>query len=223
MKIITTAFILGVLALAGSAAAQQSPNELIESAVAETSEALEGRRAELESDREALYALIDEILLPRFDRRYAAQLVLGQHWREASQEQRDRFIDAFYQALLAKYADGVLEFEQDRVEVLPFRGDTSQKRTMVRTQVTLDDGQKVPVNYAMVKRDSGWKIFDVTIEGVSYVRNYRAELDSEIRSKSLDAVIERFESEAAGEGEDTELAESGNDSAGSATASADGG
>lgn len=223
MKIITTAFILGVLALAGSAAAQQSPNELIESAVAETSEALEGRRAELESDREALYALIDEILLPRFDRRYAAQLVLGQHWREASQEQRDRFIDAFYQALLSKYADGVLEFEQDRVEVLPFRGDTSQKRTMVRTQVTLDDGQKVPVNYAMVKRDSGWKIFDVTIEGVSYVRNYRAELDSEIRSKSLDAVIERFESEAAGEGEDTELAESGNDSAGSATASADGG
>jgi phospholipid transport system substrate-binding protein len=223
VKIITTAFILGVLALAGSAAAQQSPNELIESAVAETSEALEGRRPELESDREALYALIDEILLPRFDRRYAAQLVLGQHWREASQEQRERFIDAFYQALLAKYADGVLEFEQDRVEVLPFRGDTSQKRTMVRTQVTLDDGQKVPVNYAMVKRDSGWKIFDVTIEGVSYVRNYRAELDSEIRSKSLDAVIERFESEAAGEGEDTELAESGNDSAGSATASADGG
>lgn len=223
MKTLTTAFILGVLALTGTASAQQSPNEIIESAVKEASEALEGRRDELGSNSEALYDLIDEILLPRFDRRYAAQLVLGRHWRNASPEQRERFIDAFYHALLARYADGVLEFEQDRVEILPFRGDASDKRTMVRTQVKLDDGQNVPVNYAMVRRDSGWKIFDVTVEGVSYVRNYRAELDSEIRSKSLEAVIERFESDAAGEGDETGLAESGDGSNGSGTASADGG
>lgn len=221
MKTLTTAFALVGLAFAAPASAQQSPNEVIESAVQETSETLAGRRDELESNRDALYELIDEILLPRFDRRYAAQLVLAQHWRSASPEQRDRFIDAFYHALLAKYADGVLEFEEDRVEILPFRGDPSDKRAMVRTTVTLNDGQKAPVNYAMVKRDSGWKIFDVTIEGVSYVRNYRAELDSEIRSKSLDAVIERFESEAAGNGAETELAGSGDGAAG--TASADGG
>ncbi len=222
MKIVTTALALIALALAGNATAQQSPNEVIESAVEATSEALSGRKEELQTERDALYELIDEILLPRFDRRYAAQLVLGQHWRSASPEQRDRFIDAFYHALLAKYADGVLEFEQDRVEILPFRGDASDKRTMVRTTVTLNDGDKVPVNYAMVRRDSGWKIFDVTVEGVSYVRNYRAELDSEIRSKSLDAVIERFESEAAGKGADTEMAGSGNGDGGGA-ASADGG
>jgi phospholipid transport system substrate-binding protein len=220
---LTTAFALVALAFAAGASAQQSPNEIIESAVQETSEALAGRRDELETNRDALYELIDEILLPRFDRRYAAQLVLGQHWRSASPEQRDRFIDAFYHALLAKYADGVLEFEEDRVEILPFRGDPSDKRTMVRTTVMLNDGQKAPVNYAMVKRDSGWKIFDVTIEGVSYVRNYRAELDSEIRSKSLEAVIERFESEAAGNGAETELAESGDSSTASGTAKADGG
>ena len=170
--------------------------QLITGAIDELAVGLDGRKDELAEDREALHALIDEILLPRFDRKYAAQLVLGQHWRTANEEQRERFIDAFYSAMLDKYADGVLEFNQDRIEVLAYRGDPTKKRTMVRTMVRLNDGQKVPVNYGLVKRDAGWLMFDVTIEGVSYIRNFRAELDSEVRASSLEAVIARFESEA---------------------------
>ena len=192
--------LLATFAVSGTAAAQ-SPNDLIDGAIVELSAGLDGRRDELADDRAALHALIDEILLPRFDRRYAAQLVLGQHWRAASAEQRERFVDAFYNAMLRQYADGVLEFQPDRIEVLPFRGDDTQRRTTVRTMVMLDDGQRVPVNYGLVKRDSGWLMFDVTIEGVSYVRNFRAELDSEIRAGSLDRVIARFEREAEGSGE----------------------
>jgi phospholipid transport system substrate-binding protein len=189
---------LALIALVFStdAVAAQSPNELVESAIAELGTALDGRKDSLAEDREALYALIDEILLPRFDRRYAAQLVLGRHWREASTEQRDRFIAAFYDAMLSKYADGVLEFEQDKVQVLPFRGDATKKRTTVKTIVRLNDGTKVPVNYGLVLRDAGWLMFDVTIEGVSYIRNFRAELDAEIRETSLESVIGRFESDA---------------------------
>lgn len=186
-----SAIVYGIVALASD-----SPNKLVEDAIAELAQALDGRKDELAADRKALHALIDKMLLPRFDRKYAAQLVLGQHWRTANAAQRERFINAFYQALLRKYADGVLEFEQDKIEVLPFRGDATKQRTMVRTMVTLNDGTKVPVNYGLVMRDSGWLIFDVTIEGISYIRNYRAELDSEIRGTSLDDVIQRFESEA---------------------------
>lgn len=178
----------------------QSPNAVVNEAVALLTEQLNGRKDELATDREALYALINDILLPRFDRRYAAQLVLGKHWRSADDAQRQRFIDAFYSSLLHRYADGVLEFEQDRVEVLAYRGDPSKMRTMVRTIVRLNDGTKVPVNYGLVKRDDDWLLFDVTIEGVSYVRNFRAELDSEIRATSLMQVIERLESEAVSAG-----------------------
>ena len=185
---------------APAVAADGSPNDLVTSAIDELATALDGRKDELAADRGALYAVIDKILLPRFDRKYAAQLVLGQHWRTADDEQRARFVDAFYTAMLDKYADGVLEFEEDRIEVLPFRGDTDKKRTMVRTIVRLNDGQKVPVNYGLVQRDAGWLIFDVTIEGVSYIRNFRAELDSEIRSTSLEDVIARYESDAAHRG-----------------------
>lgn len=179
-----------------TAAADLTPVEVVNQAVDLLAEKMDGRKEELAADREALYALIDEILLPRFDQKFAAQLVLAKHWRGADEARRERFINAFYQALLRRYADGLLEFEQDRVTVLPFRGDLSKPRATVRSSVLMNDGTKVAVDYELVKRDSGWLLFNVVIEGVSYIRNYRAELDSEIQSSSLDAVIERLEKEA---------------------------
>lgn len=173
-----------------------SPNDLVEAAIVEIAAGLDGRKEELAEDRDALLEMINAILLPRFDRKYAAQLVLGKHWRTANAEQRERFIDALYNSLLSKYADGVLEFEHDRIDVFPFRGDASKQRTMVRSIVRLNDGSKVPVNYGLVMRESGWLMFDVTIEGISYIRNFRAEIDSEIRSSSLEQVITRLESDA---------------------------
>jgi phospholipid transport system substrate-binding protein len=193
----TCCTVLAVAMFSGSAIADQgSPNAVIDGAVKQLTELLEGRKAELSADRKALYELIDEILLPRFDRKFAAQVVLAKHWRTANATQRTRFIEAYYQALVRKYADGVLEFDPDRIEVLPYRGDTSKPRTRVRSAVALDDGSKVAVDYDLVKRDSGWLVFNVVIEGVSYVRNFRAELDAEIRASSLEEVISRLEREA---------------------------
>lgn len=182
--------------LLSSVAYAQTPNDVIQEASDLLAGQLSARKAELESDREALYAMVDEIILPRFDRRYSAQLVLGRNWRSASEEQRSAFVDAFYQSLLQKYADGVLEFNQDRIELLPFRGDESKPRVVVKSLVTLDDGTEVPVDYGLVKRESGWMVFDVIIEGISYVRNFRTEVNSEIQTSSLDAVIARLERDA---------------------------
>ena len=185
-----------LLLAAGVVVADDSPNAVIEESVALLAEQMDGRKDELSENRDALYEIIDGILLPRFDRRFAAQLVLAKHWRTATEEQQTRFIEAFYQALLRKYADGILEFDPNMITVLPFRGDTDKKRSKVRSTVKLDDGSTVSVDYELVERKAGWLVFNVIIEGVSYVRNFRAELDSEIRASSLDAVIARLEEEA---------------------------
>jgi phospholipid transport system substrate-binding protein len=194
--LLITLILAAALAVVPANADEQSPQEVIESAVQQLADTMDGRQEELAADRQSLYVLIDEILLPRFDRKYAAQLVLGKNWRIADEAQRERFIEAFYQALVRRYADGVLEFEQERVKVLPFRGDLTKKRTKVRSTVQLNDGSKVAVDYELVKRDSGWLMFNIVIEGISYVRNFRAEMDSEIRGSSINAVIERLEGEA---------------------------
>jgi phospholipid transport system substrate-binding protein len=188
--------IAAALLFAGGAAADDTPNAVVEEAVTLLAEQLDGRKAELTENRGPLYEIIDGILLPRFDRRFAAQLVLAKHWRTASPEQQQRFIEAFYQALLRKYSDGILEFDPDKITVMPFRGDATKKRSKVRSVVDLDDGTKVAVDYELVKRKAGWLVFNVVIEGVSYVRNFRTEFDSEIKASSLDAVIARLEKEA---------------------------
>jgi phospholipid transport system substrate-binding protein len=196
---------LFLLSFSAPLAAQTvAPNEFIREAVEVLGAKMDGRRSELADDPHALYALIDEVLLPRFDRRLAAQQVLAKHWRTASEEQRAQFIDAFYTTLVQRYADGVLDFEHDRVKVLPFRGDTSKRTVVVKTRVDLEDGTNVSVNYTLVGKESGWMMFDVMIEGVSYVRNFRAEFDSEIRGTSLDDVIARLEDEADTAGDSVE-------------------
>jgi phospholipid transport system substrate-binding protein len=184
-----------VTCLISLTAQAQSPNAVIEEAAQLLDQAIEGRLDELAKDKEALYALIDELLLPRFDRRYAAQLVLARHWRTASEEDRERFINAFYNHLMHMYAEAVLEFDLANLDVLPFRGDETKKRTTVKTIVVLEDGTRVPVNYGMVKRETGWLMFDVTIEGISYIRNFKAEVNVEIQAEGLDGVIKRLEAE----------------------------
>jgi len=189
-----------VLLLATVFAHAAAPDKFVNDAISELAEKLDGRKSELAADPDSMYALIDEILLPRFDRRLAAQQVLARHWSSASEEQRDRFINAFYSTLVRRYADGILDFEHDRIEVLPYRGDLEKRTVVVKTKVDLEDGSNVSVNYTLVNRDDGWKMFDVMIEGVSYVRNFRAEFDAEIRATSLEAVIVRLETEVAGGG-----------------------
>jgi len=196
MKRLAMIVMLAALTLTSADAVTAAPDELIREAVDLLEEGLDGRREELAADKDALYAFIDGILLPRFERQFAAMSVLGKHWKTASEQQRNRFIEAFYITLVKRYAEGILEFDTNRIEILPFRGRAKGRYSTVKTNVRLDDGTKVPVHYDLVMKKDVWRMYNVKIEGVSYVKNFRTELDAEIKKFSLDAVIERLEGEA---------------------------
>ena len=149
--------------------------------VSEMLDALEANRAEYRKDPKKVEQLVDEVLLPHFDTQYAARLVLGKHWRTATPEQRQKFVDAFYRSLLENYGSALIEFTADRMVVLPFKGDEKADRATVRTEVKRSDGTRVPVNYSMRKTEQGWKAWDVTIEGISYVKNFRDDFGAELR------------------------------------------
>jgi len=189
-----------LLMLAGVAAAADSvpgpgPQELIETTSTKMLKALDADREAAKRDPARVRKLVDQILLPYFDTDYSARLVLGKHWRNASPEQRQRFIDAFYQSLLRNYGSALAEFTADRMTLLPFRGDVATGQATIRTEVKRSDGTRVPVNYSMHATPAGWKAWDVTIEGISYVRNLRNDVGAEVDQRGLDAVIERLETE----------------------------
>jgi phospholipid transport system substrate-binding protein len=174
-------------------AAQLGPQELMDDVSKRMLAALDENRAAIRKDPSKVYPIVDRILLPHFDTDYAAQLVLAQHWRTATPEQRRRFVNALYNALLRTYGGALTDFTADRLRLLPFRGDPAATQATVRSVVTRANGQEVPVDYRLRKTANGWKAFDVVIEGISYVRNYRNDLGAEVSQRGLDAVIARFE------------------------------
>jgi phospholipid transport system substrate-binding protein len=189
--------ILGLAAAAPVPAADaQTPDKVVQGIVDDLGRTMETRRAELQSNREALLKVIDGIVLPHFDIDYASILVLGQNARSATPEQRARFAKAMYNSITHRYAEGLLKYTEGRVRVLPLQGELNDKRTLVRTQVVLDDGKVVPVDYAFRKTSDGtWKAYDVIIEGISYVTNYRNQVAAEIAKSSLDALTTRLETQ----------------------------
>lgn len=190
--------VLGLIVAAPAFADSPAPDKVVQGLVDDLGKTMEARRAELAKDRESLIKVIDGIVLPHFDIDYASILVLGQNARTATPEQRARFAHAMYNSITHRYAEGLLKYTEGRVRVLPIQGELNDKRTVVRTQVVLDDGKLVPVDYAFRRTSSGdWKAYDVIIEGISYVTNYRNQVAAEIQKSSLDALTTRLEAQGA--------------------------
>jgi phospholipid transport system substrate-binding protein len=173
------------------------PNELVTKVAQDTLRDLDAHRAEYKKNPKRIREVVDKTMLPHFDTAYAAQLVLAKHWREATPEQRKRFVEAFYQSLLQNYGEALAEFTPDRLRILPFQGKPDDSVATVRSEVRRDNGSRVAVNYSLRKTPAGWKAYDVTIEGVSYVKSFRTDFSSEIQQKGLEAVIQRLEAQIA--------------------------
>ena len=171
------------------------PQEIIKGTAERLLKSLDADREGYRRNPERMKTLVDELMLPHFDSDYAARLVLAKHWRTATPEQRRRFIDAFYQRMLRNYGAALADFTADRLTVLPFKGDLASGQATVRTEIRRDDGTRVPVNYSVRGTPRGWKAWDVTIEGISYVKNFRTDFGAEIEQKGLEAVIARLEAE----------------------------
>ncbi len=181
-----------------SAQAQDTlaPVQVVQKIADDLATTIGARREELRKDHDKLIQEIDGILLPHFDIDYASLLVLGQSARTSSPEQRSRFAKAFYNSIAHRYAEGLLNYTRGNVRVLPFNAELNDKRTIVRTQVVLDDGKTVAVDYAFRKSSAGdWKAYDVIIEGISYITNYRNQVAAEIKASSLDSLIQRLETQ----------------------------
>lgn len=172
-----------------------NPAQLVDSVAKQLLTDLEAHREQYRKNPGQVRKLVDKYLLPYFDTEYAARLVLAKHWRTATPEQRKTFVDAFYQSMLSNYGNALLDFTADRMKILPYQGKPDDKNATVRTEIRRSNGTVVPVNYTLRKTENGWKAFDVTIEGVSYVKSFRTDFGTEIDQKGLDAVIKRLQTQ----------------------------
>lgn len=138
---------------------------------------------------------VDEVIYPQVDFNRLSALVLGRHWKEANKDQQERFKKEFKTLLVRTYSRAFIEFKEWSVRFLPLHMNEGDKKLIVKTEVLQPGQQPIGVDYRMALTRDGWKVYDITIEGVSLVTNYRNSFKTDIeRTGSLEGVIDTLAS-----------------------------
>ena len=191
--------VLVLLLFSSAVHAATPPDQVIQQTVERLIDELTERKAELERDRGKLYELVSRVIVEHIAVDKIAKLVLAQHWRNASLEQRIRFTDECKKILIRTYASALFDYtgyEEMSFQPLQLTGD--ERTAVVRTDVKLPGVQAFPVNYKVFRLESGeWKIFDVTIEGISLVTIFQFSYARVIQTEGLDSLISQLEQKTA--------------------------
>jgi phospholipid transport system substrate-binding protein len=187
-----------LLCLAGAIRAEavsEAPDEIVRSVAGDILGIIQSYQDRFENDPDGYYRAVDETMAGFVDYRSIARAVMARYWSEASVEQQERFVEVFRRGLVRTYARALLEFEQERVDVLPLlsehlRGD----RALVRMEITGGNGRIYPLQYSMGRGEDGaWRVRNVIVDGVNLGLTYRNQFASAMQTGDargdIDAVI----------------------------------
>jgi len=187
-------FGLAILLLSAANAADVHPaRALVEQTTNELLARLRADREALQKDPGRVVQIVEEVVLPHFDFDAISASVLGKYWRSADAGQRRRFRDAFKSLLLHTYATALLDNLDSKIEYEPVREPAGATDVTVRTSIPQGGQFPLPVNYSMELIDGQWKVYDVEIDGLSLVKNYRSTFAAEINKSGLDGLIATIE------------------------------
>jgi len=190
---------LAALLLVGNAAAaeagvDQGPKRLIEETTGEFLKAVDQNRDAIRKDPDFAHQLVDEIVTPHIDVDATGRYMLGKHWRRGTPDQRDRFLFELRKMLVRSYANALAEYKAgDQINFISERVNQDGTLAVVRVQIPRPrNSQLVDVSYRLHKSNGEWKVFDVTIEGVSMVTTYRSTFRTKLDRQGLESVIEEL-------------------------------
>lgn len=176
----------------GSVDLGAEPDQLVRTTSEKIRDTLNNDGDRIRSDPEFLRQKIDEIVMPLVDTEAVAKLILSTHWRSASPEQRTRFVEELKGMLIRTYSKSIDDYSDVKVEILPPRGKESEGRRTVTTETSSSSSKPLQVDYRFRLKDGQWKAYDVVIDGLSIVKNFRTNFNEEIAKTSLDTLIDRL-------------------------------
>ena len=173
------------------AASDTTPLELVQDTSSRMLAALHDERDAIKRDRSRLYELVSTIVLPYFDFERMSQWVLGRNWRTATPDQRARFVEQFRTLLVHTYSNALSKYADEKIVYLPTADDGRSGMVTVRTEIE-QAGSTIPISYSMYLSRDGWKVYDVSVSGISLVTNYRSTFGNIIREQGMDSLIRQL-------------------------------
>ena len=184
---------LSLLCFASASFAAEAPDELVKRTAEDVLTIIKTDKDIQAGNQEKLFALTEEKILPNFKFDKVSRLVLGKNWTKATPDQKTAFQSEFKSLLLRTYATALSKYKNQTIEYAPLRMADGATTASVKTSIVQSGGQPIAVNYTLEKQaDASWKVYDIVIEGVSLVTNYRGQFAQEIRQNGLDSLIKKL-------------------------------
>lgn len=180
------------LAATVAVATEQSPLDLVKSTTDQILTALRSDRDRLQKEPGRIYDLIERLVVPHFDIERMSRLALGKNWRQATLEQQRQFAQEFGTLLVRTYGTSLLQYTDQEVRYRPFRAEPTATDVTVESEIVESGGPPVRVQYSLELAQGEWKVYDVVIEGVSLVVNYRGSFTDQIRKSGMDGLIQQL-------------------------------
>jgi phospholipid transport system substrate-binding protein len=172
--------------------AMQAPEDLVAKTTDKITSALRAEQDKIKANPARLYEIVDEVVLPHFDFERMSRWALGKYWRKATKSERTQFIQEFRVLLVRTYAKALNDNYDQKIDMLPVRMRKGGKEATVRTEVQQPAGFPIPIDYKMYIKGDAWKVYDVSVDAISLVANYRTSFSKEIRKDGLPKLIARL-------------------------------
>jgi phospholipid transport system substrate-binding protein len=184
--------LLGFVAIA--AAQGLGPEQLVQKVTEEVMTSIKSDKQLAAGDKQKAMKLAEEKVLPYIDFEEATRLAVGRAWAQASPEQRKELVGEFRNMLVRTYSNAISAYEGQTLKVMPSRGgkQDAKDEATVRTQFTRAGGKPLPIEFQMRKVSDAWKVYDISVEGISLVLTYRSEFDSVVKQEGIDGLVKRL-------------------------------
>jgi phospholipid transport system substrate-binding protein len=183
---------LSLLSFSATTFAIEAPDALVKRTAEDVLVIVKTDQAIQAGDQEKLFALAEEKILPNFSIDKVSRMVLGKNWTKATPDQKTAFQKEFRTLLLRTYATALSKYKNQTIEYAPLRMAEGSSTASVKTSILQQGGQPIAVNYTLEKQADAWKVYDIVIEGVSLVTNYRGQFSQEVRQNGLDSLIKKL-------------------------------
>jgi len=174
------------------AAEMLAPDVLVKNTATNVLEVIKSDKDIQAGDNKKIVSITEEKIVPHFDFERMSRLVLGRAWKAASKEQQTKFTAEFRNLLVRTYSVALAKYRNQSIEYKPFKMAAADDDVVVKTQIIQPGGQSIPIDYALEKGDTEWKVYDVKIDGISLVTNYRGQFSNELKQGNMDALIQKL-------------------------------
>tara|TARA_Y100000768_G_C23969131_1_gene679544 strand:+ start:1685 stop:2266 length:582 start_codon:yes stop_codon:yes gene_type:complete len=182
--------LIPILLFCVTAHSSERPDDFLRESVKEVSSLVAENKARFESDEQFLRTKMNEVVMPKLDITLMSKIILGKKtWTAMSTQQQNNFVDAFKYKMTSTYMKSITAFDGENIEFLPYKPGKRENLAFVKSKYILASGD-IEVNYRLMKKKEGWKVYDIIFDGISLMKNYRADFRDHVEKNGIQSLID---------------------------------